>query len=496
MDNVKSYILRNRPSFKYIFFLVFSFLFVLVNSEASSPWKEIYPLDSSMFIIIGREILQGKILYKEIYDHKGPILFLLEALCQFFISGRSGVFYMEILTVFLSICFIFKTTILMSVNKLLSYSSVLFFLLVLRYLYGGGNTNEMYALPSFFISFYLLIIIHQQEYIGVKKVRTFFILGILFSFNFWIRANNALPLLAIPCFLFFKFIVNKDYNAIYKLICGYILSQFPLMLIFSFYFFYNDAFFDFIHATFLVNISYVGSYFELSPYFMQYNLLLFLLFLSNLMLCIMKKCYTEMFFVITLFILTLFTANIYNKYNLHYFILFIFAFVVYLIVLFKVLSSIKYSKVLSAFIFIFLCLFFTRNMYYQIVGTWATKEYYEDKANLVRNNLHNIIDIIPENELSTLYPYDMLPDIFLLSNIPVSYKYFTLQDMQAKLSPHIYDDLIELFSIESSSPKWLLTMKKDQEISSILELDSIMKTNYVLHNTDGYYFLYKKKKIE
>lgn len=210
----------------------------------------------------------------------------------------------------------------------------------------------------------------------------------------------------------------------------------------------------------------------------------------------MKKYYTGLFFVVPLFIFTLFTANIYNKYNLHYFILFIFAFVVYLIPLFNALSNCKYSKVLSIFIFIFLCLFFTRNMYYQIAGTWATKGYYEDKANVARNNLNNIIEIIPEDELSTLYPYDMLPDIFLLSNIPVSYKYFTLQDMQAKLSPYIYGDLVELFSTETLAPKWLLTMKRDQEKSSILALDSIMKRDYVLHKTDGYYFLYKNKKIE
>lgn len=324
----------------------------------------------------------------------------------------------------------------------------------------------------------------------------FFTLAVLFSFNFWIRANNALPLLSIPCFLFFKFISNKDYNAVYKLICGYILGLLPLMLIFSSYFIYNEAFFDFVHATFFVNIAYVGSYFELSPYFMQYNLLLFLLFIPNLIICIIKKFYAELFFVIPLFILTLFTANIYNKYNLHYFILFIFAFVVYLLILFKILSYFKYSKFSSVLIFIFLCLFLTRNLYAQIAACWATKEYFEDQANVVRNNLNDIIEVIPENEITTLYPYDMLPDVFLLSNIPVSYKYFTLQDMQAQLSPYIYNDLIELFSSKVLAPKWLLTMKKDQEMSSILELDSIMKMNYVLHKTDGYYFLYKSKKIE
>lgn len=203
MFNVKSYLLRIRPSFKYVFFLVLSFLFVLVNSEASSPWKEIYPLDSSMFIIIGREFLQGKILYKEIYDHKGPILFVLEGLCQFLMSGRNGVFYLEIFTVFISMYFIQKVAMLMSVNRLLSYSLVLFFLLILRYLYAGGNTNEMYALPTFFISFYILMIMHEKGYIGINKISIFFLLGFLFSFNFWIRANNALPLLSIPCFLFF-----------------------------------------------------------------------------------------------------------------------------------------------------------------------------------------------------------------------------------------------------------------------------------------------------
>lgn len=488
---MKSYLLRIRPLFKYVFFLALSFLFVLVNSEASSSWKEVYPLDSTIFMLIGHEILQGKILYKEIFDHKGPMLFVLEAISQFFGDYRKGVFYLEITTLFVSTVFLYKTAYLLTNNKLLSYSSVLSFFLILRYLYDGGNTNEMYSFPSFFISFFMFI------NIGTKKdFLLFFMLGLMFSAIFWIRPNNALPLLSFPCFLFFDFILNKNYIKLRQFLLGYILGQIPLLLIFSIYFFYNDAFFDFIHATFLVNVSYVGSYFELSPYFMQYNFLLFLLFIGSIIICLVEKKYNQIVFVISLFVLTLLTANIKDRYNLHYFIVFVFSYIVYLLFMFIGVSSLKKSKCLSVLIFVFLCLFFTRNMYYQISGTWATKEYYESKANIVRYNLSNILEVIPKGDIKELYPYNMLPDIFLLSDIPISYKYFTLQDSHAQLSSNIYLDLINLFTSKTTSPKWLLTMKKDQEMSSILELDSIMKTNYVLHSTDGYYFLYKKKKIE
>ncbi len=53
--------------------------------------------DNAIFLTVGKAISMGKVPYVDIVENKGPLLFLLNALPQFFMEGTLGVFILEAL---------------------------------------------------------------------------------------------------------------------------------------------------------------------------------------------------------------------------------------------------------------------------------------------------------------------------------------------------------------------------------------------------------------
>ncbi len=84
--------------------LLFSFLTACITLTICSKSSPLYPLndwvDVHCFFTIGRELLDGKVLYVDLYEQKGPVLYFLYALVSLISSDTFwGVFLLEISTV-------------------------------------------------------------------------------------------------------------------------------------------------------------------------------------------------------------------------------------------------------------------------------------------------------------------------------------------------------------------------------------------------------------
>ena len=72
---------------------------VLFFCTKSSPG---YPVndwsDANIYLTIGRGMTRGQVVYRDLYDHKGPLLYALHALCAL-VSANSflGVYIMDVL---------------------------------------------------------------------------------------------------------------------------------------------------------------------------------------------------------------------------------------------------------------------------------------------------------------------------------------------------------------------------------------------------------------
>ena len=65
---------------RVIWALLTATLFLLIFSWSTSPLYQTYGGDSPFFQIIGLGITQGKVPYVDLFDHKGPVPFFMNAL--------------------------------------------------------------------------------------------------------------------------------------------------------------------------------------------------------------------------------------------------------------------------------------------------------------------------------------------------------------------------------------------------------------------------------
>lgn len=94
---------KKSSSFELIFIMLTAFTTILICSKASP----LYPIndwvDANCYMTVGRAMLDGSMPYRDLFEHKGPLIYILHAAAAF-ISDNSffGVFLFEII-----FCFIF-----------------------------------------------------------------------------------------------------------------------------------------------------------------------------------------------------------------------------------------------------------------------------------------------------------------------------------------------------------------------------------------------------
>jgi hypothetical protein len=130
-----------------VIILFFACLFVLLQSTFTPGGKEIAGMDASAYIYAAKVALDGGQLYKDVVDHKGPFLYLVNILALGLSGGRYiGIWFAEVLSLFVASLFMYKTARLYAAK---SYALVgtLGALLFICPLLTGGDVTEEWALP-------------------------------------------------------------------------------------------------------------------------------------------------------------------------------------------------------------------------------------------------------------------------------------------------------------------------------------------------------------
>ena len=93
------------------------FLYSVLNRFLTSLYsvrfsKEVMEVDGACFYDVGRAILSGKVLYKDVFDHKTPYIYFINALGSLLEFNHIGLFIIEVLVLFFSLFYTYKFLIL------------------------------------------------------------------------------------------------------------------------------------------------------------------------------------------------------------------------------------------------------------------------------------------------------------------------------------------------------------------------------------------------
>ena len=177
-------------SFRETFFLLLLSVLLVTLFSTCSPLYPINPWDdANVFMTIGKSMLSGKVLYQDIFDHKGPILFFIHELAAS-ISYTSffGVYLMEILAFWCFAWYGLKTMRLFSDSSLnMPLISLVSLLTVTSDAFYYGDSAEEFCLPFLAFSLYQML-----RFVKTNEPPSWIqalLVGIGAGIIFWIKFN-------------------------------------------------------------------------------------------------------------------------------------------------------------------------------------------------------------------------------------------------------------------------------------------------------------------
>lgn len=169
----------------------------MVLVTASPTLQPIPHRDSGVFLYIGKGILLGKLPYLDFWDHKGPLIYYINAL-GFLFSTNSywGVWLIEILCLSLTIMLSFSL-MEYQFGAWAAFTGTALWVFALGRIFtsqfGAGNHVEEYALLFYMGQIYLFLR-NDSEGQGVGR---FFLMGIFAGMGILLRPNLSSPLFGI-----------------------------------------------------------------------------------------------------------------------------------------------------------------------------------------------------------------------------------------------------------------------------------------------------------
>ena len=144
--------------------------------------------DSSVFLYIGQRMTEGRVPYRDLFDHKGPLLYWIEYCGLRIMRGSfAGVWFLELMNMIATTALMIKLGRTLGTERSSIYLAVITCLGICGWkVWQGGNYSEEYALPwvtyaaGVFFSFFQKKTYHRHQIV---------LLGISFMVVFLLRAN-------------------------------------------------------------------------------------------------------------------------------------------------------------------------------------------------------------------------------------------------------------------------------------------------------------------
>lgn len=210
--------------------------------------------DSGVFLYVGWRILSGDIPYRDVWDHKPPLIYFVDAL-GLTLTPHSlwGVWILQFLFIFFTLFFVYKVLHReLGIYAALAGTTVLTsgLLTILE----KGNVTEEYALVFQALGFLLFLIAWRKDF----PVRSSFWIGLLGGLAFNFKQTTIGLWITYGLFLLVIRILQRrlPLKDLLTLLLGWLIPSLVVML----YVAGNHAFMDYWEQAFLYNFVYIGKH--------------------------------------------------------------------------------------------------------------------------------------------------------------------------------------------------------------------------------------------
>lgn len=375
-----------------IFCFTISFICLIVFAVNISPFTIYEGCDSCVFKQMGLAILSGKTPYLDLFDHKGPVIYFINAF-GLWIGDRWGLFILNVIN--LGITLFFWNAIarlFVPINK--SFFPVLLGLILLIIVMDGGNMTEDWCLLPLSYALYIAsrMLVKQAPITFFES----FAIGVCCGWVTFIRINILALIICSLVLVTYLTYYSEQRRLLKKYFIGTFLgfSLVTIVILIFFYFRYGSASIEqLIYGSFIYNIEYVNhpSMSTLRFFFLnceEYRVF----FILSIILCVYGYSYSKnskqyhdliiVYFLILSFVFSYLTLG--RRPYLHYLITVTPLYVLAASYTFK--ESVR-EYFLSIFLISFFCVRSITYNPWQIYGSWKEIPSSYKKADLFIKNL-------------------------------------------------------------------------------------------------------------
>ncbi len=255
----KEQITKKPVGLKELLVLLLCAICVITIGSKSSP---IYPLndwmDANCYFTVGKSMLHGKVLYRDIFEHKGLYMYILHTMA-YLISNTTffGVYVFEIVAAFAFLLIAYNTARLHSSESVIWLMPVFAAMVYTTGSFAHGGSAEEYCLP--FLAYAM--------YVGLKSLRRecpltmkeYFMIGLTSGCILWTKYTMLgyyVGWIIVPAYVTMR---SSGFRTLVKalgmIVLGVMLASIPVI----FYFGVNDAFGDLWEVYFFDNIFRYGA---------------------------------------------------------------------------------------------------------------------------------------------------------------------------------------------------------------------------------------------
>jgi hypothetical protein len=484
----------NKNKWIYLILFLSSVIGELLFSTTTSPLANVSLTDSMIFQTIGKFWSSDCLPYVDMFDHKGPFIFWINAVGYRLLGTRTGLFVVQILFYYASELFAFRI-LYPKFNRYKAATIAALLPVIQAFVWDNGNYSEEYMLPFLFVSFYLMLkwtdAVDEEEY--EHKPVFAFVYGLTFAIALMIRLTNAIGVCIGVAFIAVILMINKKWKNLLCNIVAFIIGVAVVVVPFSVYFYLKGALYEMWYGTLLYNLDYAES--SLGLTFTAFNIgQLIRIYVSGGFLIVAslykfiisdgkKKIPAIMWFLIAT-VCTLFMCmmNVYRHYG-----------ICSLPFMYVALNQLKDCRLeapnrkIAVALLYFVAVGGVANGVYAIAQNGIIIDPY---VNHIEDRMvyDDLIDLIPEEDRDSFNAYDCPTEIYLQTNITPSGRYIFLQTWQGSHSEKLTESIHEMY--DTSNTKWILVNRTE---GYNLIIEDILSEKYELidKTEDGEYELYK-----
>ena len=246
---------RKKNIILYIVLVIIAIMITMCNYISMKHHGYLHT-DVAVWTNIAKGMEQGKTVYKDMFDHKGPILYFFYFLA-YTLGNQFGIWMLDLVCNIITIFMIFLISNLILKDKCGIFIIIITCMLFMKNLCYENPCTESISLVFTLIAFYygIKFILDTNTFKNKESIFT----AICFSIVLLIRPNLVIFWVLFYISLCIKLYKEKKLKKIGEIVKYSILGASIVLIPVLFYFLKNNAFKDFIDCYLLFNIRYLGS---------------------------------------------------------------------------------------------------------------------------------------------------------------------------------------------------------------------------------------------